>query len=229
MEERKVYIELKEESKCVNIIRILKGGRRKEKLISIEDFASSISSSLVGNNIGQVKSAIAREVRGVRLIQSKKLGDKAHVYVLLQAKHNTPLQLFNRFYDNVGVPSLLYGVHVVNNRLSKLYVTAVKDTNILSTTRIFRYPLTNVSGDIGSVCLGRNSFGIGIEDNDLEKLYNVPYQFMSMPNNLDHYRITSNSKRFECEELIKYLNNKEFEDDLLVEENLNYSDWFDKL
>ena len=94
---------------------------------------------------------------------------------------------------------------------------------------MFRYPFTNVSGNNGIVCLGRNTFEEGIEDNNLRKLFNVPYQFMSMPNNLDHYRAT-NSKCLECEELIKSLVDKDFDDELLIENNITqYSQWFEQL
>ena len=211
----KTYIELIEGSKCVNVVKVLDGGRKKEKLIRIEDFVSSITASLSGQSLGQEVSPIFREIRGVRLIQSKKYSNNSTVYVLFQERHNTPIQFFNRFYDNVGVPNLLYAVHVVNNKLSKLYVVATKDTDI---------------GNNGIVCLGRNTFEEGIEDNNLRKLFNVPYQFMSMPNNLDHYRATNNSKCLECEELIKSLVDKDFDDELLIENNITqYSQWFEQL
>ncbi|UYZ38994.1 hypothetical protein OD350_29340 (plasmid) [Clostridium beijerinckii] len=226
----KVYIEIMENSKSVNIIKELEGGQRKEKLIRIEDFVSSIAASLTGKNYGEVISPISREIKGVRLVQSKQISANSHIYVLFQSKHNAPIQLFNRFFENVGIPNLLYGVHVVNNRLSKLYVVATKDTNIVSSTKLFKYPFTNVSGKSGSVCLGRNTFDTGIENNDLEQLYSVPYQFMSMPNNLDHYRATSNTKCYECEQLLKSLNNNTFDDELLVDNDITkYSEWFNNL
>lgn len=136
--------------------------------------------------------------------------------------------LFNRFYDNVGIPNLLYCVHVVNNRLSKINVVAVKNENINADTQLYFYPFTNVSSDT-MACIGRNTFSPGIEDNDCKELYNVPNQFMSMPNNLDYYKATNNTKCYECEELIKYLIDKDFDDSLLVENDLTYSEWFDKL
>lgn len=227
---KKVYIELIEDSKSVNMVQVLAGGERKEKLIRIGDFVSSITASLEGKNFGEVNSPIFRELKGVKLIQSKQVGTNSHTYVLFQAKHNTPLELFNRFYESVGVPNLLYGVKVINNRLSKLYVVATKDTDIVSKTKLYKYPFTNVSGNSGSACLGRNTFGPGIEDNDLEKLYNIPNQFMSMPNNLDYYRIQNNTKCYECEQLFKVLNNNTFDDYLLVENGIiNYADWFNQL
>lgn len=226
----KIYVELIENSKCVNMITVKNGGQRKEKLMRIEDFVASITASLNGKNFREVIAPISREIRGVRLIQSKQMGPNSHVYVLFQGRHNTLLQLFNRFYDNVGIPNLLYGVCVVNNRLVKMNVVATKDTNIVSNTVLYKYPFTNVSGKLGSVCLGRNTFDFGIEDNDLEKLYTVPYQFMSMPNNLDHYRATSNTKCLECEELIKSLVDSEFDDSLLVKNDVKlYSEWFNNL
>lgn len=226
----KVYIELNEDSKSVNMVQVLEGGQRKEKLMRIEDFVTSITASLEGKNFGEVSSPIFRSLKGISLIQSKQISKSSHTYVLFQAKHNTPLELFNRFYDNVGVPNLLYGVRVVNNKLSRLYVVAIKDTDIVSTTKLYKYPFTNVNGNLGSACLGRNTFDPGIEDNDLEKLYNIPNQFMSMPNNLDYYRIQSNTKCYECEQLFKVLNNNTFDDDLLVENGIiNYADWFNQL
>ncbi|NFH90540.1 hypothetical protein FDA33_10080 [Clostridium botulinum] len=227
---KKIYIELIDGSKSVNMVQVLEEGQKKEKLISIEDFVTSITASLDGKNFEEVKSPIFRDLRGVRLIQSKQVGKNSHTYVLFQAKHNTPFQLFNRFYENVGVPNLLYGVKVVNNRLSKLYVVAIKDTNIVGSTKLYKYPFTNVSGNLGSACLGRNVFDVGIEDNDLEKLYSIPNQFMSMPNNLDYYRIQNNNKCYECEQLLKVLNNNIFDNDLLVENDImTYANWFNQL
>ena len=214
----RIFVELLNGSKCVNMITEQPGGQRKEKLITIENFVASIAASVMGKNLGEYLSPIFREVKGVRLIQSKQTGANSRVYVLFQGKHNTPIEFFNRFYDDVGVPNLLYGVQVV------------KDTEILRSTKLYKYPLTNVSGELGTVCLGRNTFDAGIEDNDLEKLYHVPYQFMSMPNNLDHYRVTSNTKHLQCEELIKSLNHNTFDDELLVEnDKKTFSEWFSEL
>jgi hypothetical protein len=225
----KTYIELINNSKLINMVQENDNGTRKEKLITIEDFVSSVTSSLDGKKkFVEIKSPLFRELKGCKLIQYKTVGPKATNYVLLGKKHRTPMLLFNRFYDNVGIPNLLYCVHVVNNRLSKINVVAVKNENINADTQLYFYPFTNVSSDT-MACIGRNTFSPGIEDNDCKELYNVPNQFMSMPNNLDYYKATNNTKCYECEELIKYLIDKDFDDSLLVENDLTYSEWFDKL
>ena len=224
----RTFLELDNNRKLINMIQELDNGTRKEKLITIEDFISSLTSSIEGRTKIFVKSALYREIKDTKLIQYKTIGPKATQYIILSKKHRNPIQLFNRFYDNVGVPNLLYCVHVVNNRLTKIYVVAVKDTDITANTQLYYYPFTNVGSD-SSACLGRNVFQPGIEDNDCEMLYNVPSQFMSMPNNLDYYKPTHNAKCYECEELIKSLKGKDFDDELLVEYNMTYSEWFKQL
>lgn len=224
----KTYIELNDKSKLINMVQAFDNGTRKEKLITVEDLISSLTSSIDGKRFVEYKSPLFRELKGCKLIQYKTVGPKATKYILLSKKHRTPMQLFNRFYDNVGIPNLVYSVHVVNNRLSKINVVAVKDTDINANTQLYFYPFTNVDAR-SSACLGRNTFAPGIEDNNCENLYDVPNQFMSMPNNLDYYRATNNSKCYECEELIKSLVDKDFDDSLLVENGLTYSKWFNNL
>lgn len=222
----KTYLELIDNSKIINMIQVMDDGTKKEKTITVEDLAASFTSSIEGKSFVDIKSDIFREVKGCRLIQTKIIGPKAKIYALLSTKSRIPMQLFNRFYDNVGIPNLIYAIHVVNNRLTKIYVVATKDTDIKKSTELFIYPFTNVSGRKGQACLGRNSFAPGIEDNDCEELYNVHRQFMSMPNNLDYYRATNNTKCYECEELIKSLVNVDFDDDMLVSHQLTYGEWF---
>lgn len=224
----RTFLELNDNTKLINMVEELDNGTRKEKLISVEDLISALTSSIEGKTHVEVKSVLYRELKNTKLIQYKTVGPKAIKYILLSKKHKTPMQLFNRLYDNVGIPNLLYCVHVVNNRLTKIYVVAVKDTNITKNTLLYYYPFTNVDQQ-SSACLGRNIFAPGIEDDDCEMLYNVPNQFMSMPNNLDYYRATNNSKCYECEELIKSLTDKDFDDELLVENGLTYDKWFQKL
>lgn len=225
----KTYIELIENSKLINMIQVLENGSKKEKAITIEDFLSSLTSSIEGKNFVEAKSPIFRTKNGCRLIQIKTIGPKATIYVLVSEKCRMPIQMFNRFYDNVGIPALIYGIHVVNNRLVKIYVVATKETDVTDDTELYIYPFTNVNGYKGQACLGRNSFPNGIEDNNCEALYDVPRQFICMPNNLDYYHETNNSMCYEAEELIKLLSNKDFDDNLLVEHKMTYKQWFNSL
>jgi len=79
------------------------------------------------------------------------------------------------------------------------------------------------------VCLGGNSFSKGIITED--KILNVPNEFFSMPNTLHSYSPNNNTKHYEFEEMVIALKNKEFDNSLLVENNINttYTKWFDSL
>lgn len=227
----KIFFEIKDNTKLINMVQENDNGTRTEKLITIEDCMACFTSSIERRDSKKevVKTALFRELKGCRLIQSKTIGAKNTKYILISKKRRMPMQLFNRFYDNVGIPNLIYCIHVVNNRLSRIFVAATKEDDIKSTTQIYKYPFTNVSDSTDLACIGRNNFLPGIEDNDLQKLYDVPNQFMSMPNNLDYYRATNNSKCYECEELIKSLVEKDFDDDLLVEKGITYQEWFNRI
>ena len=170
-----------------------------------------------------------KDIKGTKLIQSKQYAKNSSVYVLHRKKFQAPVQIYNRFHGDVGFPGLLFAIYVVNNRLSKLNLVAVKDEIITEETRIYKYPYTNVSGDRGSVCLGGNNFDKGILEGD--KLYNVPNQFFSMPNTLHSYSSSKNTKGYEFEEMVISLKNKEFDDELLVENKdlKNYKQWFEDL
>ncbi|NMA50097.1 MAG: hypothetical protein GX947_10120 [Tissierellia bacterium] len=224
-----MLIELREDGS--NLVSIIKeeNGRKKEKIITMDDFISSVISA---NSMGEFEPVIGpmfKDIKGTKLIQSKQYAKNSSVYVLHRKKFQAPVQIYNRFHGDVGFPGLLFAIYVVNNRLSKLNLVAVKDEIITEETRIYKYPYTNVSGDRGSVCLGGNNFDKGILEGD--KLYNVPNQFFSMPNTLHSYSSSKNTKGYEFEEMVISLKNKEFDDELLVENKdlKNYKQWFEDL
>lgn len=224
-----MLIEIKEDGS--NLVSILEevNGRKKEKLISMDDLISSIVSSSKKGNFDTIISPIYRNISGTKLIQSKQYAKNSTLYVLHREKFLAPMKVYNRFHGDIGYPGLLFGINVVNNRLSNLSVVAVKDTDINEDTEIYYYPYTNVSGIDGRVCLGSNIFDTGILDGD--KLFNVPNEFFSMPNTLHSYSFKNNTKRYEFEELVISLKNKDFDDNLLVENSkLNtYKKWFEHL
>ena len=165
---------------------------------------------------------------GVELVQSKQFSKNSTIYILHAEKHQEPLQIYSRFYGEVGYPNLLFAVKVINNTVTSLCVVATKDTCIKENTKLYRYPYTNVSGQCGNVCLGGNKFEKGI---DGDKLFKIPFDFFSMPNTLHSYSTNNNTKQYEFEEMIINLQYKEFNDDLLVESRdvQTYKEWFNKL
>lgn len=223
-----MLIEIKEDGS--NLVSILteKNGRKTEKVITMSDFISSIVSSNSLGDFEPVASPLYRKSLGTTLIQSTQFTKNATIYILHREKHQAPMQIYSRFYGDVGYPHLLFAVEVVNDTPVRLYLVAVKDGVITENTKIFKYPYTNVSGKQGNVCLGQNGFEKGIEG---DKLFGIPIQFFSMPNTLHSYTPANNTKRYEFEKMVQILQNKEFDNSLLIENNdlPTYKDWFESL
>ncbi|MDU2121894.1 MAG: hypothetical protein E7E64_05105 [Clostridium celatum] len=214
-----------------NLATIVKeiNGRKKEKIITVDDLIASIIASNRMGSFEKVISPLYRQVMNSTLIQSINYAKNSSIYIIHRKKCQAPVQIFSRFYGDVGFPGLLFAIDVVNNKLIKLYVVAVKDDDIKEDTKIYRYPFTNVSGKTGSVCLGSNHFEKGILEGD--KLFNVINQFFSMPNTLHSYSPHNNTRKYEFEKMIRLLTNKEFDDQLLVENTdlKTYIEWIEKL
>lgn len=219
---------LEDGSNLVNIITEEKG-RKKEKLITMGDFISSVLSANDKGKAQQVLGPLYKELQNIKLIQFKHITKRTKIYILLREKAKAPMILFDKFYGEIGHPQLLFGVKVVNDKVSNLYVVATRDEEITEDTILYRYPFTNVSGDNGAVCLGGNRFEKGVKEGD--KLLNVPNEFFSMPNTAHSYSILNNTKGLELGDLITELVEKDFDDELLVEHprTSSYKNWINML
>ena len=223
---KKMNIEIVNETKVVTITTEDDKNIKKDKTVSINDLITSILAAVDMDNLNTYISPLYQERRGVRLIQTKFFNENSKMYILHIPKSNQPMPIYNRFYENVGIPGLIFAVRVTNNKLQNLHVVAVKDKEITNETIIYRYPFTNVNG-IGRVCLGNNLFSVGIENNNLKKLFEVPFQFFSMPNTGAEYVSTYYPA---AEELFRKYNNKDFDDEILVVSNYsNYMDFIEKV
>lgn len=228
----KTVVEFFSDSKTVNVIND-DGIKKTEKLVGINDFLNSILISIDKNEVNTYISPLYEDRKGVKLIQCKYYGKNSKIYILFREKGNVPMPVYHRIYANVGIPSLLFAVHVVNNRMDKLYVVATKDTVITNDTLIYRYPFTHVSYTNGSVCTGQNRFTPGIEDNNLKLLYEIPNQFFSMPNagaDYANYADNRNDSHIGVEEKFRELDNKDFDEGLLIKSPfLNYKNFIEKV
>ena len=224
---KKMTIEILNDSKLVTMITENDNGTKKNKLVSMDDFIRSILASVnEKDELNTLITPLSETRREITLLQTKIINNNSKIYMLFMPKSNQPMPIYNRFYENVGIPSLLFAVKVINNRLQHLYVVATKDKKIKNSTKLYRYPFSNVSID-GLVCLGGNVFAPGIENDDYKKLYEVPYQFLSMANTGSEHAIQG---YYATEELFKMFNHKEFNDDLLKESiYINYENFVKKV
>lgn len=223
-----MLFEVNEQGNYVTLIEEV-NGRKTETNISIRDFIDSITASSNNKKLKEVESPIFKEVGYCRLIKWKKLNRSSEIYVICRKRELAPTQLLETFIGEVGYPQLLFGIKVVNNKVSCLYVVATKEEEINENTKIYQYPYTNVSSRIGSVCLGRNEFEKDVRENNY--LYEIPNLFFSMPNSLHSYNKLNNKMGFECSELMNFHKNKQYDEKLLVENIYcrNFKQWFNDL
>ena len=224
---KKMNIEIINETKVATITTEDIKGIKKDRTVSMNDLITSILAAVDMDNLNSYISPLYQVRRGVRLIQTKFFNENSKMYILHIPKSNQPMPIYNRFYDNVGIPGLIFAVRVTNNKLQNLHVIAVKDKDITDETVVYRYPFTNVNGQ-GKVCLGGNLFSVGIENDNLKKLFEVPFKFFSMPNTgADH----ASTYYPAAEELFRRYNNTEFDESILVVNNYyeNYKKFIEKV
>ncbi|MEG0296783.1 MAG: hypothetical protein RR620_08685 [Clostridium sp.] len=224
---KKILVEINEDSNNVCIINNI-NGKKTEKYISTEDFVNSIISSTERDKKVEFKPVMGtlyREKGFCKIIQTIQTGKNTYIYIILREKAQAPMPVGKRFYGNVGMPNLLFAVKVVNNRFSQLFLAAADTKNIKEDSKLFCYPFSHVSRGRASVCLGSNS--ISLDLSILDNLLLIPDLFFSMGNGLDSYSVQNNAQNLEFEALLRYCDNNEYSNDMLVENPTykSYIEW----
>lgn len=207
-----MLFEIKEDCNIVTVF-YEERGRKKEKDININDFIESMISAK-NKKVDPVTSHLYMEYDGVKIIQSKFINKTTQIYFLHREKRQAPGQIFNRSYGDIGYPGMIFAIRVVNKIISSVYVVAVKDTNVSEKTELFCYPYSNVDNKSGKACIGSNGMNLGKVDN--QRVLHVPNMFFSMPNTLHIFSNENNKLHYECEELMKFMQRKDFDDSILV-------------
>lgn len=229
-----MLIELKEDgSKLVSIINEVDGSK-VEKLVSMSDFISSIIASNEINEIDNVKTVVSHfygSYKNMKLLQTISYSEKDIVYILHWKKAKAPMitEINNLVcHGEIGFPSLLFAIRVVNDRVFSMRLCATKDEEINPKTQIYKYPFTNVSSHAwGEVCLGGNDFTNYVIN--YNTIFDIPNMFFSMPNTTHGFNTVYNSKGYCLEELIIKLKDRDFDENLLVPRNKIYAEWIEKI
>ena len=225
----KMCFELDDSTKTVDIIT-KKNGRSSIKTVTIEDFIESIIIS-----IKKGKDAFKRKTEfiyqessdnSMKLFHRIQIGKNSYIYFVFKPASRMPMCLYKKFFSDVGMPSLVFAIKVVNKHFSKLYVTATKEvSNIDFNTELYKYPFSNVFED-GSVCIGMNR----LEDlDDVDKnILKVVESFFSMPNTGENFNMNYNDKKIEYGELLENLSGSDFNNDYLVDFK-TFKEWAESL
>ena len=126
--------------------------------------------------------------------------------VLLHSESRADISYFGTEYKNFPLPRMVFGFSVSKEgRVSSCTLGVIANDDILKPeTKMFHYPLSNVSGF--HLCTGNNTFP---KCASLHTLASLPYYIMAMPNNNDHFNHALNKPGLEMRDLLELLKDKE--------------------
>ena len=136
--------------------------------------------------------------------------------VLLHPENRADISYFGTEYKDFPLPRLVFGFRLGNEgRVSSCRLGVIANDSVIKPeTKMYHYPLSNVSGF--HLCTGNNTFP---KCNSLHTLASLPYYITAMPNNNDHFKPACNKSKLEMRDLLELLKNKEqsyYYSDILV-------------
>jgi hypothetical protein len=152
--------------------------------------------------------------KGCILYQEELDGTKLVVIEVEKQKWDTTYHATN--FKQVGFPKLLF-LFALKNKKVRAKVVAVKDTLVKPSTKLYRYPYSNVFDDF-STCWPDLQ---GIKITDLYQLTTLPHLFITSPNNDHAYRGKNLRERF------VRLQGQDFDDDELESTGLTFKKYFE--
>lgn len=96
-------------------------------------------------------------------------------------KQRFDVNYHRHFFEQVGHPKLIFLFYVQGQKVSNVLIAAVKDTVIDTSTVLYRYPFSNVFGNMSACWPDLSRLVI----KDITKLGSLPYLFLNSPSN-DH-------------------------------------------
>jgi hypothetical protein len=151
-------------------------------------------------------------------------GGKREV-VLLHSDNKADISYFGTEYKDFPLPRLVFGFcvskegHVGSCRIGII----ANDEMIKPETKMFHYPLSNVSGF--HLCTGNNVLP---KCASLHTLASLPYLIMAMPNNNDHFKPELNKPKLEMRDLLELLKDKKsafYYSDILIPNSATLNDF----
>ena len=153
------------------------GGVKSFKQIDPDTLVDCINKSLLR---GAVHSGLLPK----NCISFSSYDDGTRDVVLIHSENRADISYFGTEYKNFPLPRLVFGFRVTKeSRVSSCRLGVIANDDILKPdTKMFHYPLSNVSGF--SICTGNNVLP---KCANLHTLASLPYYIMAMPNNNDHF------------------------------------------
>lgn len=143
--------------------------------------------------------------------------DGTEIAVIEVEKQRFDVTYHTTSFRNVGHPKLLFEFGLRLNKVAFCRVYAVKDAIVKPSSKLYRYPYSNVFEDFGACWPDLRNIAV----QDLSRLSTLPYLFIKSPSNDHAYRGKN------LRELFASLQNRDFDDDLLEDTGLTVAEHFE--
>lgn len=203
-----------------------KGGIKKNKYISPRSLIEIIESSYI-DSFDDGKDEVIKEIDNTGLLPNtdhiktlkvvKYTENKVNIYLLREKKPVT-MNFENDYFNDVKLPKIIFKVSLNNLAVTKANAYAIKDNFVSKDTKLFRYPLSNVTSN-GSICFG----GINRPKYDsIQNAFSFPDFFLSTKMNMDYFAQNNNSKMSLRPFLEKLSESEEFDENLLISSDITF-------
>lgn len=125
---------------------------------------------------------------------------------LLHPENRADVSYYDTMYPSFPLPRLVFGFRITKEgRVASCRLGVIaKDDALKPDTKMYRYPLSNVSGF--HLCTGNNVLP---KCTSLHTLASLPYYIMEMANNNDHFSPSNNRFGLEMRDLLELLKDKD--------------------
>ena len=198
------------------------------KTVSFNDYCEAIIAAQrqVETYGEEVDTPIFPQDPSVSTVQMRKLSTGAEWYFVTREAGPIDIQYYDTVFKQVGMPKLLFAIKLSKNVIQRVAVIATLDRTITEDSKLYNYPFSNVSGELGGICFGGNRLYDYSFDNPLQ-LHSMPNMFLSMPNNDDSYG-NRNKSGLLFRPLLEEIEGKDFPVEWLNPSKLTYGEWRDK-
>ena len=202
-----------------------------KKLIDFETLANILTS--VKNKIAIKEEKVSERniiysspifpsFNGVHVLQHIIKDANKDIYIIQREARRSNVAFYDDVFEDVGMPSLIFAITVEGETITNVKLGTVKDKLITPQSKIYYYPLTNVSSN-GGICFGGNRIS-DYKIRSVNDLHVFPTRFLMMPSTHE----ISDSKtgyNMRVRPLLNHLKGKDFDSEMLVEIGYTYEHW----
>lgn len=137
---------------------------------------------------------------------SVELTEKGASVALWYPKTHADITFYETPYPDFPIPRLVFAFHRSNEgKISNCRIGVVEDETPKPTSPMYHYPFSNITDDMGSLCIGYNELPTY---KSLLKTATLPGLLLSIPNNLDAFDREHNRLDLEYRDLLEHLKDK---------------------